>query len=143
MQSEPATSEKNVDLAQGMLASSHRFAQSAITLEAALYTPTELVVPEGLEKFVQDVDATLEALSAALRLPSPSLGGKLTDLRADQTAMVASLESSGRMGTALLPETERMTNSLNTMVDLVRRCAAEPAAPPSEPSTAREVKHSA
>jgi hypothetical protein len=98
-----------------------------MTIEASLYTPTQPVVPQGVERFVRDVDAILEALSAVLRRspratePSSLPTEVPIDLRNDQRVMLQSVVSSGRPAPPLLMETERITNSLNTMADLMRR----------------------
>jgi hypothetical protein len=77
-----------------------------------------------------DVDTTLERLSSALRRSSHSLG-PVPDLRADQNVLVEAADSSGRARAPLLLETERITNSLNTMVDLVQRSGAHLGSPPA------------
>lgn len=74
----------------GLLANSHRFAHSVMSLETDLYYDPNAPAPvdrRALSVFVDDVDTTLRALVAALRDPSQRLDG-LPDLRADQRALV-------------------------------------------------------
>jgi uncharacterized membrane protein YccC len=141
MRSEPADSSQDLHRAYGILANSHRFIHSAMILEASLYTPTEPAALQGLAQFVSDVDTTLERLSSALRRSSHSLG-PVPDLRADQNVLVEAADSSGRARAPLLLETERITNSLNTMVDVVQRPGADPGSPPAERRPEHGMKYS-
>jgi uncharacterized membrane protein YccC len=128
LRSEPGPSASDLDWASGLLANGRRFARSVMTLEARLYQPPPPTPPPVLRTFAADVDVTLDALAQALRDPTCSLHD-LPDLRADQQALVAAPPSgvstdgaaptSGFRRAALTTETERITNSLNTLVYLL------------------------
>jgi uncharacterized membrane protein YccC len=101
--SEPGVSAERMALANGMMASSRRLAQSLISLEAA-------GVPHDARfgRFADDVGVTLEHLSQFLR------GGKiepLPDLREDHYELVRS----GDRHSLVNIEADRITNSLNTL----------------------------
>lgn len=122
-------SDQDMNQAAGLLASSHRLVNSMMALEAGLHGEEKPAVPDTLRTFAREVDTTLDELSRALRDPSHHLDG-LPDLRAAQSAlaegrsepaMTASASSRIYPFAALTAETERITNSLNTMTHLLRR----------------------
>jgi uncharacterized membrane protein YccC len=126
LESEPAGSRGESARARGLLASSHRFVLSAMAMEAGLQTSVPRSPPDGLDGFVRDVDTTLDAVSSSLRdtprsphVPADGSGVRC-DLRADQSVLVEASKGSGEGNAALLAETERITNTLNTLVQLTR-----------------------
>jgi uncharacterized membrane protein YccC len=125
MRSEPAVSQRDLDLAQGVLANSHRFVQSVMALEASLYAVPRSDSPAALQTLVRDVDVMLEAIAGAIR-GSDYRGTEsmLIDLRADQSAIAKAVRNGEGGSELLVGATERMTNSLNTMADVVRRSVA-------------------
>jgi len=126
-----------------------------MTLEASPYTATELAGPQGLDRFVRDVDTRLEALSDALQPPARDVGplaparrstGQVpapVDLRADQNALIESMEASSPASSPMLLETERITNSLNILMDLARRWGGHSTSPRPERSPEQGIKYSA
>ena len=108
---EPVANEQDILRLNTMLASSHRFINATMALEGA---HEKALWPQSgaAEKFAQDVDKTLELLSAALRGARVSLR-QFADLREDHHALVSSLGAEQR--TLLAEETDRITNSLNTL----------------------------
>jgi len=125
MRAEPAGTEEDVALAEGILASSHRFVHSAMALEAGLYMPPELARPDGLKRFVRDVDLTLQELAAVVRQPAHSTA-PLPDLRSDQNELAEAAHRTGKAIATVTVETEHITNSLNTMMEIVHRRGAHP-----------------
>jgi len=123
LRGEPARSEDELDRADGVLVASHRLAHSILAFEAGLVGTPEPVAPPQLRAFVGDVDVTLEALVQALCDPSHLLRS-LPNLRADQRALadLADPEDRGSYPlTVLASEADRVTDSVNTMAELVRR----------------------
>ena len=107
----------------------HRFAYAVMAIEAELNHRPEAPRPTALQTFVADVDTTLAAIAAALR-DSGELPAGLPDLRSDQSALGAAAgtqaESSYQIA-VLTAQTERITNSLNTILHLLRYPATEAA----------------
>lgn len=129
LRDEAATSPRDLDFATGLLANSHRFAYAVMAIEAELNHRPEAPRPTALQTFVADVDTTLAAIAAALR-DSGELPAGLPDLRSDQSALGAAAgtqaESSYQIA-VLTAQTERITNSLNTILHLLRYPATEAA----------------
>ncbi len=124
LRAEPVASGDAADFLDGLLATSHRFAQSVMALETGLYRDVPPTTPDT-DRFRKDVDQTVEAIEESVRRPSQPLSD-IPDLRSDHNALVGGGMSKladddrYRVGT-LIAETERITNSLNTMVHLVGR----------------------
>lgn len=97
-----------------MLASSHRLVHALMALEAGLYRSKFAPPREAFRKFGDDVEKTLYFLAASLR-GTELHPGDLPDLREDHHALLA--ESHGREARYALVniETDRITNSLNTL----------------------------
>ncbi len=110
-QSEPGASPEQLDRVMSMLASSHRFAHAAMSLEADLAANPSRSLPPGLRGFFDAVNRTLELLAATLR-GSRHSQSEFPNLRELHTQLV----ENGASASALLStETDRITNSLNTL----------------------------
>ncbi|HWE64624.1 MAG TPA: FUSC family protein, partial [Chloroflexota bacterium] len=130
LRGEPARSTEQLDRAVSLLASSHRFARSAMAFEAARHEGVHSSAPDTLYSFAGDVDTTLHELSRSLRDPSYR-ARKLPDLRADQQALAEALSETlpqegtihlAGYGTAIIAgEADRMTDSVNTMAQALMR----------------------
>lgn len=106
---EPGAAPAELDHVMAMLASSHRFVHAAMALEADLAANPSRMVPEGFRRFASEVDRTFEILVAHLRgLPT----GTFPDLREAHTQL---LPNGGLVFALLNIETDRITNSLNTL----------------------------
>jgi hypothetical protein len=117
---EPGTSASAISLLGAMLASSHRLAHALMALEAGLAS-TQPVPPRGaFHHFANDVEFTLYQLSASLR-GSPLSREQLPDLREDHHALVQSGDSLTERYALVNIETDRITNSLNTLSEEVLR----------------------
>jgi len=114
---EPRGRPQELELLQSVLASAFRLAGALVALEGPLYTELPPPEPPGLPRFVQDVQQTLIVLASRLRDGTTPLEGR-PNLRADQNAM---RDATGDDPTArsLLDETERITDSVNTIARLI------------------------
>lgn len=108
---EPVGKDEDLGVLNAVLASSHRFINAAMALEGAheraLWPQTD-----AAKKFAQDVHKTLELLSATLRREQVSVR-QFADLREDHHALVFSIGIEHHL--LLADETDRITNSLNTL----------------------------
>jgi uncharacterized membrane protein YccC len=115
LRAEPGTRREKIELLTATLANCHRFVRAIMALE---------VVPVGVEPareefrdFARDVEVTLEELAAALR-GEKVLSRNLPDLREDHHRL---LRSEASRFALVIEETDRMTNSLNTLCEQVRQ----------------------
>jgi uncharacterized membrane protein YccC len=97
-----------------MLASSHRLAHSLMALEAGLYQSQFVPPRDAFRTFSHDVERTLYFLAASLR-GSSIRPGDLPDLREDHHALLRSGDSRVERYALVNIETDRVTNSLNTL----------------------------
>jgi len=114
---EPGVSRETVRSFAAMLASSHLLAHALLALESALAGHRPVAAREAFQTFSNDVELTLYYLASALR------GSRLTrealpDLREDHHALVHSFTEPY---TLVNVETDRITNSLNTLSEEVLR----------------------
>ena len=85
-----------------------------MALEAALYGSRPAPQREAFRSFANDVELTLHSLAAALR-GSPLKLDSLSDLREDHRAPTRSGDSQIEPDSLVTVETDRITNSLNTL----------------------------
>lgn len=97
-----------------MLASSHRLVHALMALEAGLYQSQFMPPRDAFRTFSNDVEKTLYFLAASLR-GSPLHPGDLPDLREDHRALLRSGDSRAERYALVNIETDRITNSLNTL----------------------------
>jgi uncharacterized membrane protein YccC len=112
LRAEPGTLPEKMRLLTAMLANCHRFVRAVMALE---------VVPIGPEParqefvdFARDVEKTVEVLCAALRGEKISFRD-LPDLREDHHRLVGAASSEIVRYALVNEETDRITNSLNTL----------------------------
>jgi uncharacterized membrane protein YccC len=117
---EPGTSADSVRLPGGILASSHRLVHAMMALDSGLSSSHPVPAREAFQPFANDVERTLYYLAAALR-GSPLSAGALPDLREDHHALVHSGDSLTERYALVNVETDRITNSLNTLTEELRR----------------------
>ena len=120
LSAEPGTSAERVSLLGGMLASSHRVVHAMMALEAGLSGSQPVPAREAFGPFANDVELTLYYLAAGLR-GSPLARGNLPDLREDHHALVRSGDSLIERYALVNVETDRITNSLNTLSEELGR----------------------
>ena len=97
-----------------MLASSHRLVHALMALEAGLYQSSFVPPRDAFRRFSNDVEKTLYFLAASLR-GSEIRPGDLPDLREDHHALLRSGDSRAERYALVNIETDRITNSLNTL----------------------------
>ena len=97
-----------------MLASSHRLVHALMALEAGLYQSNFVPPRDAFRTFSNDVERTLYFLAASLR-GSAIHPGDLPDLREDHHALLRSGDSHVERYALVNIETDRVTNSLNTL----------------------------
>ena len=111
---EPGTSPANVRALSGILASSHRLVHALMALEAGLVSSHPVPPRAAFHPYANDVELTLYYLSAALR-GSPLRRAELPDLREAHHALVSSGDALTERYALVNVETDRITNSLNTL----------------------------
>ena len=111
---EPGISEESVALLKSMLASSHRLAYALLALETGIAGSSWAPPREPFAPFAKDLGLTLYYLACALR-GSPLHAEELPDLREDHHALVHSGDSQSDRYALVNVETDRVTNSLNTL----------------------------
>lgn len=111
---EPRTSAQIVNTLSGVLASSHRLVHAIMALEAGLAGSQPVPARPAFRTFANDVELTLYYLAAALR-GSPLVHTDLPNLREDHHALVHSGQAPSKRHALVNVETDRITNSLNTL----------------------------
>ena len=122
------TAARELDTAEGVLANSHRFLLSVMSLEAALYqdaAESPRTPPPSLRAFVEDVDVTLRATVQALR-DSVYEMDNLPDLRAEERELAHIADPGNGALAALVLRADPIVNSLNTIVTLLQNRQAIP-----------------
>ncbi len=117
---EPGASAELLDRWMSMLASSHRMVHAAMALEAELSANPSGAIPAGFARFFEDVDLTLELLATVLRNGRHENG--FPDLREDHNRL---FQSGGSSFDLMTTETDRITNSLNTLKEQVLALSAD------------------
>lgn len=108
---EPGASAGELKRIMSMLASSHRFVHACMSLEAELTANPLRTIPPGFCAFFDYVDRTLDLLARTLRGARPA-ESDFPGLREIHTQL---LQSGGSAFALLSTETDRITNSLNTL----------------------------
>jgi uncharacterized membrane protein YccC len=127
--SEPGASPEKISALSAMLASSHRLVHAIMALDAGLARSHPVPARKEFRVFARDVELTLYYLSSALR-GSPMSKGDLPDLREDHHSLVQSGDPLTERYALVNVETDRITNSLNTLSEeLLAWLQPEPASP--------------
>ncbi len=117
---EPGVAASRLTTLQAILANSHRFIHAAMALEAGLFRSQPVPARPEFATFANNVDSTLYFLAAYLR-GVPVEPGDLPDLREDHRALVQSGASHAERYELVNVESDRVTNSLNTLsVELIQ-----------------------
>jgi uncharacterized membrane protein YccC len=111
---EPRFRTNTLSSLAAILASSHRFVHAVMSLEAGLSHSHPVPARDAFRVFAKHTELTLYYLAAALR-GSPLTRDDLPDLREDHHALVASGDSLTERYALVNVETDRITNSLNTL----------------------------
>jgi uncharacterized membrane protein YccC len=116
---EPGVTAEQMTQANAMLASSHRFAHAMIALEAGIpQSPTPAPEPE-FKMFCEAAIETLELLSLAVKGQRVS-EREFPDLRAAYLRLTQASNVQRDRNSFIYSETDRMTNSLNTLREQIR-----------------------
>jgi uncharacterized membrane protein YccC len=116
LRAEPGTRPDQINLLTEMLVNSHRFVRATMALEAVPVGTAP--VNEEFLVFARDVEKTLEQLAKALG-GEKVVARHLPDLREDHHRLVDSANSEMVRYALVNEETDRMTNSLNTLREQV------------------------
>ena len=117
---EPGSSAESVNLLGAMLASARRLTHAMMALEAGLARSHPVPARPAFRTLADHIELTLYYLAAALR-GSPLKRGDLPDLREDHHALARSGDSVSERYALVNVETDRITNSLNTLSEEVLR----------------------
>ena len=116
LSAEPGGSPGSRKLLTGVLASSHRLVHAVMALEAGLYTSHAVPARDAFRTFANHVELTLYYLASALR-GHPLTRETLPDLREDHHTLVHSGNAPAERYALVNVETDRITNSLNTLTE--------------------------
>ena len=119
MSAEPRTTPEQLSTLSAMLASSHQVIHAMMALEAGLIRIQPVCAPPAFRRFAADVEFTLYYLSAALR-GSAAASRTLPKLRDDHNLLMHEDDHTESMY-FLFVETDRLTNSLNTLKEQTQR----------------------
>ncbi len=120
LQLEPGVPAARITTLQAILANSHRLIHAVMALEAGLFRSRPVPARPAFATFANNVDSTLYFLAAYLRGVAVR-HGDLPDLREDHRALVQTGASNVERYELVNVETDRVTNSLNTLsVELVQ-----------------------
>lgn len=125
LMAEPGTSPERLHLLSALMASSHRVVHAMMGLEAGLSRSRPVPARDAFRKFANDFELSLYSLSAALR-GSPLRREELPCLRDDHHALVESGDSLTERYALVNVETDRLTNSTNTLSEQILDWTAMP-----------------
>ncbi len=114
LRAEPGTTAETMAALSAILASSHRLIHAVMALEAGLHSSRAVPARAAFSRFANDVELTLHSLAEALR-GSPLAHADLPNLREDHHALTQSGDSTVERYALVNVETDRVTNSLNTL----------------------------
>ena len=123
LSAEAGVSANSVQILRTMLASSHRLAHAFMALESGLATSHPVAPREAFRPFADHVELTLYYLASALR-GSPLTRAGLPDLREDHHVLVHAGDPLTERYALVNVETDRITNSLNTLSEEVLQWVA-------------------
>jgi uncharacterized membrane protein YccC len=114
LRAEPGPAPGQLRILDAILANSHRFVRAAMALESGLARSRPAPARDAFRRFYQDVERTLYFLAAGLRGSSVT-PADFPDLREDHAALIASGDARVERYALVNVETDRITNSLNTL----------------------------
>jgi uncharacterized membrane protein YccC len=117
---EPGTNGDTAAVLAAILASSHRLVHAMMALEAGLASSHPVPPRASFAPFANDVELTLYYLAASLRGSSIS-AGELPNLREAHNLLVHSGDALTERYALVNVETDRITNSLNTLAGDITR----------------------
>jgi uncharacterized membrane protein YccC len=111
---EPRVPEELVGAWTAVLASSHRMIHAVMALEAGLTRSKPVPARPAFRLFSHDVEITLHSLASALRGAGLDVS-ELPDLREDHHMLIESGDAATERYALVNIESDRITNSLNTL----------------------------
>jgi uncharacterized membrane protein YccC len=117
---EPGVTADRISAMDGILADSHRFIHAVMSLEAGLARSAVVPARDAFRTFSGDVVRTLALLSNALH-GAPLSPEDFPDLREDHNALLREGDVRMERYAMVNLETDRITNSLNTLALEIRR----------------------
>jgi uncharacterized membrane protein YccC len=123
LSAEPGVGPEQLNTYLAMLAASHRIVHALMALDAGLAKSSYVPAREAFKTFARDVDLTFYFLAAALR-GSPYARKQLPDLREDHRQLLESGDPNTERYALVNVETDRLTNSLNTLETQISRLLA-------------------
>ncbi|WP_413584672.1 FUSC family protein [Bdellovibrio sp. HCB274] len=114
---ERGSTDKDREFLAGITAAGNRFAHAMVAIESASPFALDSLQQQIFSKFVRDIEITLQNLSDALRGREIS-NNEYPNLRLSFVELEKMRGEEGRHG-LFYDETDRMTNSLNTLCELV------------------------
>jgi len=111
---EPGVTANRITQLQAILANSHRWIHAVMALEAGLFRSRPAPARAEFATFANDVDSTLYFLAGCLR-GVPLRPGDLPDLREDHRSLVHAGVPDVERYELVNVESDRVTNSLNTL----------------------------
>jgi uncharacterized membrane protein YccC len=120
MSAEPRIRQEQVNTLNAILVNSHSFVHAVMALESGLYQTQKAPAREATLRFSEMADVTLLAVAKALRDSTP-LPNDLPDLREAHNRILESHDPVTGRYTLVNVETDRITTSLNTLGEQVRK----------------------
>jgi len=114
LRGEPGVTPADLERLNAMVANTLRFIHAVMALESGLYRSRPVPARSPFRPFAEHVDLTLYYLAAALR-GSLLEATHLPDLREDHRALVEASHSAAERYALVDVETDRITNSVNTL----------------------------
>jgi uncharacterized membrane protein YccC len=120
MSAEPGIRQEQVNTLNAILVNSHSFVHAVMALESGLYQTQRAPARSATMRFAAKVDLSLKAIEAALR-ESAALPNDLPDLREAHNQILQSPDPVMGRHTLVNVETDRITTSVNTLAEQVRK----------------------
>jgi uncharacterized membrane protein YccC len=121
---EPGITAERLSLVNAMLASSHRLILAVMALDSGLAQSEHAPARPAFRQFADDVDLTFYYLAGALR-GAGKIKSHLPDLREDHRLLLESGDPARERYALVNIETDRVTNSLNTLSEQILRWVAK------------------
>ena len=123
LSAEPGIRQEQVNTLNAILVNSHSLVHAVMALESGLYQTRKAPPREATRQFAADVCQTLDAVARALR-DRTELPSDLPDLREAHNRILHSRTPGTDRYTLVNIETDRITTSLNTVVEQVTKWLA-------------------
>lgn len=120
MSAEPGMTPDRLNALNAILVSSHSFVHAVMALESGLYQTQKVPSRPETRRFAELTDETLRVISEALYNGTP-LTSDLPDLREAHNQILLSHAPGAGRYTLVNVETDRITNSLNTLAEKIRQ----------------------